>query len=138
MAPECNHRGGVRNLTSRPVFNRTTNQKLWPCIAGLRQGGKTPPHISLIGEPPDNILTLLMTLCQAFSHNFPQICTRLILEYEIKFYFFKPVNQNPDQSPNRPFHPFSKQYWCPCHLDPLSHTVLPGVSTLLLNFSTLL
>ena len=71
-----------------------------------------------------------MALCQAFSHNFPYIRTRLTLEYEIE-----PVNQNQDQSPDRPFHPVSKQSWCPCHRDPLSRTELPGVRTLLLYFS---
>ena len=31
------------NLAPKPVFNRTANQKLWPCIARLGQGEKLHP-----------------------------------------------------------------------------------------------
>ena len=77
--------GAGRETSPRPVFNRTADQKLWPCIARLGQGGKASPRFSLIGEPPDSTLILLMALCQAFSRNFPYIRTRLTLEYEIEF-----------------------------------------------------
>ena len=49
---------GQRNLTPRAVFNRTANQKLWPCIARLGQGAKAPSSFSLIGEATDNMLIL--------------------------------------------------------------------------------
>ena len=52
--------GGVKPHPE-PMFNRTANQKLWPCITRLKRGGgrKVPPSLSLIGEPPDNILIFM-------------------------------------------------------------------------------
>ena len=115
MVLECNHQGWSRETSP-----------LGPCLTGQPIKNYGPAiHVlyrqesSLIGEPPDNILILLMALCQAFSHNFPYIRTWLTLEYEIEFCLF--LTRQSTQighfilSLNIP-----KRH---CHRDPLSNKV---------------
>ena len=90
MITERNHRGWGRETTPRgPCLIRQPIKNYGPALHVL--GGvwrKVPLCLSLIGDPPDNILILLMALCRALSRNFPYIRTPLTLEYEIEFCLF--------------------------------------------------